>query len=135
MFNEFFKYASDYEFALRVHRNYRIDNLNELLYKYRYHNDNITANKREEQLLYDILAKRIANNNLDFNTLNTIKKCGICSLYNTLDKKGLMYFYNGMANTYIYKDKRLALKYYIYIFKINPFDIINLYHICSIYIV
>ena len=80
-YNELFRYCQDYEFLLRITKLYELRNLPQVLYKFRFHKDNIRFKRGDESALYHIIALRSAKGGLDEEILKAIKVGGIKSSY------------------------------------------------------
>lgn len=52
LYDEQYRYASDYDFVSRNFKNFKISNLPEVLMEYRMHENQITSSKYSEQLFY-----------------------------------------------------------------------------------
>ena len=125
-YNELFKYAQDYELWLRIARHYKVRNLKQLLYKLRFHRESIGAAKREESLLYHLLATRMAASEPDESILEAVRDKGLSSIYSYLNKSERAYFHKEMAGMYMsIDDVATARKQYKQAFMLNPFDVYN----------
>jgi len=125
-YNELFKLSQDYELWLRIAKHYGVRNLTQMLYKLRFHDENIWSSKIEKGALYHLLAIRLTRNNLEEEALEAIKDKGISSLYSYLSKNEKLYFHKVTAYTYLYNNNlKLAREGYKKVFNLNPFDIEN----------
>jgi len=66
-YNEYFKFAQDYEFYLRAMTlDLKFETIGEVLIDKIYSNDNITVRKRKQQLFYELAAKSLYFANYEF---------------------------------------------------------------------
>jgi len=66
-YNEYFKYAQDYEFYLRaITLDMKFETISEALIDKIYSDDNITVRKRKQQLFYELAAKSLHFANYEF---------------------------------------------------------------------
>jgi glycosyltransferase involved in cell wall biosynthesis len=129
-YNEYFRYVQDYELWLKVSKKYQMRNLPEILYKLRYHGDNIAYTKKEESTLFHILAIKLARGEIDFKQISPLNNNNIRNLFGSLNRKELITFYNSMAGLYLFKgDMASARKEYKKILILNPFDMVNIIRI------
>lgn len=125
-YNELFKYAQDYEFWLRISRHYQVRNLKQLLYKLRFHRESIGATRREESLLYHLLATRMATSELNEAMLEAIRDKKLSNVYSYLNRSERAFFHKEMAAMYMsINDVPAAKKQYKRAFMLNPFDVYN----------
>lgn len=125
-YNELFKYGQDYELWLRTAKHYEVRNLTQVLYKFRFHGERIRSQKGQESALYHLLATRLAENDLNEETLEAIKDKGIISLYPYLGKSEKIYFHTAVADMNMrHNNLEAARKEYRKVFTLNPFSISN----------
>ena len=125
-YNELFRYCQDYELWLRMAKYYEVRNLKQVLYKLRSHDENIQFKKRDEAILYHLLALRLARNDLDAEVLRAIKDNGIKSLYPYLNKNEKVFFNKAVAYMYMRNNNvKLAREEYKKVLKLNPLDFGN----------
>ena len=125
-YNELFRYCQDYELWARIAKYYEVRNLPQVLYKLRFHGENIRSLKRNESALYHLLAIRLVNNDLDEEILEVIKDKGILSLYSYLTKSEKIYFHTAVADMNMRNNNmKAARKEYWKVFTLNPFSIRN----------
>ena len=131
-YNELLRYCQDYELWLRIAKSYEVRNLTQLLYKFRFHSENVRFKRGDESALYHLVALRSARNNLDKEILKAISDKGIKSLYPYLDKKEKVYFHKAVAfMNMCNNDVKAARKEYRQAFKLDPFDFRNSINIIS----
>lgn len=124
-YNELFRYGQDYELWLRIAGYYEVRNLTQLLYKLRFHQENIRSKNGEESVLYGLLARRLVRNRMSGAMLKEIKGKGIKKLYAYLSRREKSYFHTAMARMYMINNKlELARKQYVKGLLAVPFDII-----------
>lgn len=82
-YSEAIKYAQDYDLQVRASRLLKISNLEEILFKYRVHKDQVSIQKRD---LQKQCAMRIKKSQLEYMGIN-------------LNKKALDFFCNGIPNS------------------------------------
>ncbi|MFC2044652.1 glycosyltransferase family 2 protein [Chloroflexota bacterium] len=124
-YNDLFRYGQDYELWLRIAGHYEVRNLTQLLYKLRFHQENIRSKNVEESILYGILARRLVRNSMSGVMLKEIKSKGIKKLYVYLSRREKAHFHTAMARMYMINNKlKLARKQYVKGLLAVPFDII-----------
>lgn len=134
-YNELFRYCQDYELWARIAKYNKVRNLTQVLYKLRFHGENIRSLKRNESALYHLLAMRLAENDLDEEILEAIKDEGISSLYPYLRKSERIYFHTAVADMHMRSNnKKAARKEYSKAFMLNPFSIRNSVNITLSYL-
>lgn len=125
-YNELLRYSQDYELWLRMAKYYEVSNLTQVLYKFRFHRENIRSLKGEEAALYHLLAIRLIKNDLDEEILEAIKDKGVLSLYSYLRKGEKIYFHTAVADINMRNNNmNAARKEYRKAFMLNPFSIKN----------
>ena len=125
-YNEQMRYSQDYEFWLRIANSFEVRNLMQLLYKFRYHGDNIRIKNREDATLYHLFALRSIRGKLDEELLKSLKDNGIKSLYPHLNKNERVFFHKEIAGMHVNNSNmKLAREEYKKIFDLNSFDFIN----------
>jgi glycosyltransferase involved in cell wall biosynthesis len=88
-YNELFKYSQDYDLWLRLAKEHNIRNLQTPLYAFRIHKSSVSLSKTREQILFEIVARKIAKNELvlDGELKNAIARDGIGSIFYSLTAK------------------------------------------------
>ena len=125
-YNELVRYSQDYELWLRIAKHHDVRSLRQILYKLRYHSENVRLTNVEESTLYIFLIRRLADNNLGEELLRAIKEKGIRSLIAHLSKKERIYFHKTVADAYVRKgNMKLAREEYKKVFNLTRFDIKN----------
>jgi len=125
-YNELFKYCQDYELWLRIAKYYEVRNLPQILYKLRFHQENIRSLKAEESVLYHLLAIRMIRDNLDNQLRQLIKDKGILSLYPYLTKGERVYFHTIVGDANMHRNNISAAKQdYQKVFMLAPLNIRN----------
>lgn len=125
-YNELFKYSQDYELWLRIAKCYEVRNLTQVLYKLRFHNENISFMKWEESALYHSFISKLARGDLDEGVLKVINNRGIKALHLYLNKSEEIYFHKVRAGKHTRNNNmELAREEYKKVFALNPFDITN----------
>ncbi len=125
-YNDLFRYVQDYDLWLRIARHHEVRNLTKLLYKLRSHNRNVRFTNVEEATLYNILAKKLAKENLADKTLKEISARGIRSLYQYLSKDEAVIIHKAKASLHVESGNlKLAREEYRKIFDLAPFDLEN----------
>lgn len=125
-YNELITYPQDYELWLRIAKHYKVANLTQLLYKWRFHGENMGFTNIEQSTIEHILVLKIARNDLDDGVLKAVNDDGIKSLYPHLNKEESVFFYKAMAGIHVRNNNlKLAREEYKKIFVLNPFDITN----------
>ena len=133
-YNELITYPQDYELWLRIAKHYKVGNLTQLLYKWRFHGENMGFSNIEQSIIEHILVLKIAKNDLNEDLLKTVKEKGIINLHSFLNKGEKIYFHKAIANTYIEKNElKLARSEFRKVLKLNPFDIHSHIHIVMCY--
>jgi len=132
-YDELFKNGQDYALLLKVIKHYRIQNTCEVLYKLRKHSESIGVKKLEDSILYHILVIRLANARNNGCVIKLIAKNNIMCLKKILTIEEKKYFHNSIAFSHIQNfDLTLARQEYLKIFKLDPYDITNIFNIvCS----
>ena len=98
----------------------------QVLYKFRFHRENIRSLKGEESALYHLLGIRLTKNEFEKEMLEAIKDKGILSLHSYLTKSEKIYFHRAMAGMYMYNNNiKAARREYRNAFMLNPFSIKN----------
>ncbi len=135
-YNEFFRYAQDYELWLRIAKLYPVRNLIEPLYKQRVHTENIGHVNTEEAVLYRIFAVKLNNENAEKKTIDLIKNNGIKSLIPNLTKNETIFYYDSIADMYIRNgDNEKGKEQYMKIFHLSPFNFLNNFMLIRSYLV
>jgi len=125
-YNELFKYCQDYELWLRMAKNYAVRNLPQILYKLRFHNEAVRFRKRDEAILYNLLALRLVRDDCDAEVLKAIKNKGIKSLHSYLTKDEKVIFHKLFADLHVQQGNlKLAREEYKKGGRLGPFDIKN----------
>ena len=124
MYNELFAYSVDYELYLRIAQYYNVSNLNTPLYKWRAHSGNISFVQRREQILYAILARKLAQNELGGEVLGLIKGKGISELCPHLTKEENIFLHKASAYGYVMTNNlRSARTEWVEAIRLNPLDV------------
>ncbi|MDD5453898.1 MAG: glycosyltransferase [Candidatus Ratteibacteria bacterium] len=115
-----FKYAQDYEYWLRVSKKHQIRNIPVRLYQSRFHNRMLSTTKIKEQAQYVICAQRMHKTGEEF------------SYELDMTKPEKIRYHTMLAYSYIQADKMSeAVQEFKEIFKLNPFNSMNLIRIIS----
>lgn len=126
-YNEYFQYVQDYELWLRVSKKYQIRNIPAILYKLRYHGDNIAFTKKEKSAQYHILAKKLASGEISNEIFHNLDVVDMKKLIHIMNKNDLIFFHNSKADMYIFQGNiPLARNEYRENFYLNPFDLVNI---------
>ena len=125
-YNELFKYCQDYELWLRLAKYYEVRNLPQILYQLRFHDEALRFEKRDEAVLYNLLALRLMRDDIDAEVLKTIKDKGIKSLYSYLTKDERITFHKLFADLHMQQGNlELAKEEYKKVSRLAPFDMGN----------
>jgi glycosyltransferase involved in cell wall biosynthesis len=103
-YNEFFRYAQDYELWLRIMRTYEARNLKDFLYNSREHPGKIGFTKIEQSLLYRLFAVKITKNEINPQDIETVQSKGIFSLYSFLNPKEKSFIKKNIGKVSQYKE-------------------------------
>jgi glycosyltransferase involved in cell wall biosynthesis len=125
-YNELFRYSQDLDLWLRITKKYPVRGLPQVLYMLRIHEESIQSTKKEESILYYLLALRMTRNDLDTGVLKAIKDNGIKSLCPYLNKDEKVFFHKAMAHIHMQNNnKKLARAEYRKVLKLSPLDFYN----------
>lgn len=134
-YNELLKYSQDYELWLRIAKSDEMRNLTQVLYKLRFHDENIRHVNMEESTLYHLLAQKLRRNELKKDVLKTVKDEGIKSLCSHLNKSEKIYIHKMMAAMHVRNNNlKLAREECKKVFELNPFDLLNDINIIRTYL-
>lgn len=122
-----FRYAQDYDLWLRVSKQHRLANISDPLNQYRVHNGSISLSKVDEQLCYDILAKKNWGGTTDQRLLEDIRHNGIKALGSHLNKEERLYYHRTKAFHYVQSGRMgMARREFKHVFKLRPYDFRNI---------
>ena len=125
-YNELIRYSQDYELWLRIAKSYKVRNLTLMLYKLRFHRENVRLTNMQESTLYHLLALKLMRGELDEVVLKMVKDKSIKSLCSYLNKDEKLYFHKMMAAMHMRNNNlKLAREEYKKVFELNPIDIEN----------
>lgn len=125
-YNELFSYCQDYELWLRMAKNYAVRNLPQILYKLRFHNEAVRFRKRDEAILYNLLALRLVRDECDAEVLKAIKDKGIKGLRSYLTRDEKIIFHKSFADLHMQQGNlKLAKEEYKKACRLAPLDIEN----------
>jgi len=125
-YNELFRYCQDYELWLRMAKYYEVRNLPQILYKLRFHNEAVRFRKRDEAILYNLLALRLVRDDCDAEVLKAIKNKGIKSLHSYLTRDEKVIFHKLFADLHVQQGNlKLAREEYKKGSRLAPLDIKN----------
>ena len=125
-YNELIRYSQDYELWLRIAKQYKVRNLTQVLYKLRFHDENVGLTNTEESTLYSFLALRLTRNDLNEEILKAVNDRGIKGLYSYLNKSEEIHFNKVIAGIYVRNNNlKQAREEYKKVFRLNPFDVTN----------
>jgi len=99
-YNEDFRLSQDYEFWLRIAKNHKIMNLQEPLYGVRRHGNRVTLSKRPQAELYRLLAVNLARDKVTAEVMEHIRKEGIETYYDYLDRDDRFKFHKTAGMKY-----------------------------------
>ena len=134
-YNELFLSAEDCALWLRIVKKYKVSNIQKILCKLRIHNESITVKKFEQQALYNILAIRIATNQITDIDIKSIHQFGINYLKDKLCRKEKIYLLHNLAEFHRKNDNfKEAQKIYLQIFFMDPTDIFSLVNYCRLFL-
>jgi hypothetical protein len=134
-YNEIFKSGQDYALLIKIISHYRIQNFDEVLYKLRKHSESISIKKKEESVLFHLLAIRLVREKNGEKIIQSIREKSIRSFFDYLTIKELIFYHNSIAEFHLNSfNLSLARKEYLEIFKISPCDFFNNVNIiCSFF--
>ncbi len=100
-YDEFFRYAQDYDLWLRLSKQYQLANIQEPLYRHRIHNKGVYFSQKDESALYGIFARHMATDKIDSKMKQNIQKKGIEQYYNYLSPSEKEAFHQELAVRYL----------------------------------
>jgi len=99
-YNELFKYSQDYDLWLRLAKERNIRNLQTPLYAFRMHRSSISIKKTREQLLFEMVARKTAKNELIIN--DELKK--------TIARDGINVYFSSLTSKEKFRVYRISIK-------------------------
>ncbi len=132
-YNELFRSSEDYDLWLRITKKFPAANLAEPLYIIRRHSGRATWKLTNETMLYRLLARDLALENVGDEALSQIRDEGIQSYYRHLSDKDKIHFHKRLANTYERnKRHREALGEYLQLKQLQGFRLKTMFRILSL---
>lgn len=134
-YDELFRYCQDYALWLQMAKMEKISNIQEILYKLRIHGDSISRKICIESVLYQLLAIKISKSSLPKGAIEEIKSSGIYCLIKYLNRNEYCIHHNSIAINYCFNGNlKSARREYWKIFKIKPWNILNLFFLFRTYL-
>jgi glycosyltransferase involved in cell wall biosynthesis len=122
-----FRLCQDYALFLKIAKNHKIRNLQEILYQSRTHNQSITINNFEKSIAYHIVAIRYANNEKIDTAKYPFNGDNIRDLIESLNSCEKEYYHNARVSFLLMNGNlKLARSEYWQLFKIPPHKLIYL---------
>lgn len=100
-YDELFRYSQDYDLWLRLAKTYKIRNLRDPLYSLRLHDESVYFARKEQSLLYALLARGRSTGEFGAETVDYIRRTNINSLKNELSEAQRREFHTRLATVYL----------------------------------
>ena len=110
-YDEFFRYGQDYDLWLRLSKRYPVANVSDPLYRLRVHDDSVYFSRKDESVLYSMLARHLSTGEADEAVKDRLSTDGITEYYDQLDRTQRKVFHHDLATRYLrYGHAGAALK-------------------------
>lgn len=100
-YDEFFRYAQDYDLWLRMTRKYDLMTISYPLYNLRIHDESVYFSEKDESALYSMFARHLATGEVGKQVENEVRGRGIDSYYEYLSKEQKKDFHLDLAVRYL----------------------------------